>query len=252
MTDVAQNEERGGDRHRGRSPAFGAARLYHGTRENLRPGDIVAPSDPLGISNIGENATFTYLSTDLDAATWSAELAEGDGSPRIYIVDTDGPIEDATILIGSNAPQHPHMSWRSNGEVRVKSEVTEWTWYHGTRANLDPGDMLVPGGDPNYGQTLSHVYLTRTLDTAIWAAELALGEGRQRIYIVEPTGPVEDDPNVTDKRFRGNPTKSFRSRDPLRVIEEIYDWNGHSEEAINAMKSGVEKLAQQGFGPIDD
>jgi len=192
------------------------------------------------------------VSPDLDAAIWSAELAEGDGPPRVYVVEADEDIEDASELMAENSPRHPHMSWRTYGEVRVKSEVTEWTWYHGTRAELSPGDMLVAGSDPNYGQTLSHVYLTRTLDAATWAAELALGEGRPRIYVVEPSGAVEDDPNVTDKRFRGNPTKSFRSRDPLRVVGEITEWIGHSEKAVAAMKAGVEKLAQQGLGPIDD
>lgn len=84
------------------------------------------------------------------------------------------------------------------------------------------------------------------------APKLALGEGSQRIYLVEPTGPIEDDPNVTDRRFRGNPTKSFRSRDLLRVIGELTRWKPHSRKAIDAMKAGIDKLAQQGFGPIDN
>lgn len=224
--------------------------FYYGTRDDLRPGDTVPPADPFGRPN-GGGSSFTYMTPNLDAATWGAELAAGDAPPRVYVVESDDDIEDASELIAENAPRHPFMSWRTRGEVRVKSEVTEWTWYHGTRAKLSRGDMLVPGSDPNYGMTLSHVYLARTLEAAVWAAELALGDGPQRIYIVEPTGPVEDDPNVTNKRFRGNPTKSFRSRDPLRVVGEITDWQGHSEEAIEAMKEGVEKLAQQGHGPID-
>jgi hypothetical protein len=252
MTDAAQTEKRGSDRFEVTPAEPGPDRLYYGTREGLRSGDVVSPSDPFDISSDSEKTTFTYISPDLDAATWSAELADGDGSPRVYVVEAEGSVEDASELIGANAPPHPHMSWRSSGEVRVKSEVAEWTWYHGTRAKLKAGDMLVPGSDPNYGQTLNHVYLTRTLDAAIWAAELALGDGPQRIYIVEATGPVEDDPNVTDKRFRGNPSKSFRSRDPLRVIGEITGWKGHPEEAVKAMKAGIQKLAQQGHGPINE
>ncbi|MGQ7793218.1 NAD(+)--rifampin ADP-ribosyltransferase [Faunimonas sp. B44] len=86
----------------------------------------------------------------------------------------------------------------------------------------------------------------------MWAAELAHGEGAERIYLVEPTGPLEDDPNVTDKKFRGNPTKSFRSRHPLRVAGEVKKWEGHSKEAVAAMKAALEKLKRQGVVPIDD
>lgn len=92
-------------------------------------------------------------------------------------------------------------------------------FYHGTRADLKPGDLIEAGCNSNYGRRKkgSWVYLTATLDAAIWGAELAAGDGRGRIYIVEPTGPIVDDPNLTDKRFPGNPTRSYRSREPLRV-----------------------------------
>lgn len=228
------------------------ALFYHGTRDDLRSGSVIAPEDPSGTSSKGTDASFTYMSPDLDAAIWSAELAHGDGPPRVYVVEPEIAVEDASEVLAGSAPRHPYMSWRSSGRVRVRFEVTEWTYYHGTRADVRPGEMLVPGKDPNFGKILSHVYLTRTLDAAIWAAELALGEGRERIYLVEPTGPVEDDPNVTDKKFRGNPTKSFRSRDPLRVTGEVTDWQSHPKEAIKAMKAGIARLAQQGIGPIVD
>jgi len=95
----------------------------------------------------------------------------------------------------------------------------EWPLYHGTRADLKPGDLIGAGYSSNYGKRkkASYVYLTATLDAAIWGAELALGEGPGRIYIMEPNGGIEDDPNLTNKKFRGNPTKAFRSREPLRV-----------------------------------
>ena len=128
-------------------------------------------------------------------------------------------------------------------------------FFHGTRADLGPGDLIEPGRSPNFGnleRTTSWVYLTGTLDAAIWGAELALGDGPGRIYVVEPTGPVQDDPNLTDKRFPGNPTRSFRSRDPLRVTEEVRDWQGHSEAELKAMKGGLERLRRQGVEPIDD
>jgi hypothetical protein len=83
-------------------------------------------------------------------------------------------------------------------------------------------------------------------------AELAIGEGAGRIYLVEPTGPIEDDPNLTDKKFSGNPTKSYRTRDPLRVIGEVTDWQGHSPEELKAMKESVERLRQLGVEAIED
>ncbi|WP_082726569.1 NAD(+)--rifampin ADP-ribosyltransferase [Limnochorda pilosa] len=101
-------------------------------------------------------------------------------------------------------------------------------------------------------RTTAYVYLTPNLDGAVWAAELAAGEGPGRIYTVEPTGPLEDDPNLTNQRFRGNPVKSYRSREPLRVTGEITDWQGHSPEALKAMKDGLKRLEQIAVEPIDD
>jgi rifampin ADP-ribosylating transferase len=95
---------------------------------------------------------------------------------------------------------------------------------------------------------MNYVYFTATLDAATWGAELAAGEGRGRIYVVEPTGEFEDDPNVTNKKFPGNPTQSFRSREPLRVVDELVDWVGHSREKLKAMRDAV---ARKG-GQIED
>lgn len=127
-------------------------------------------------------------------------------------------------------------------------------FYHGTKANLKEGDLIEPGFNSNYGKQkkASYIYLTATLDAAIWGAELALGEGPGRIYIVEPTGPIEDDPNLTDKKFPGNPTKSYRSRNPLRVFGEVKDWQGHSPEQLKAMKDNLERLKQLGIEAIED
>ncbi len=128
------------------------------------------------------------------------------------------------------------------------------TFYHGTKADLKEGDLIEPGFHSNYGQRkkAKYIYLTATLDAAIWGAELALGEGCERIYIVEPTGPIEDDPNLTDKRFPGNPTKSYRSMFPLRVISEITEWQGHTPEQLKTMKDNLERLRQQGIEAIED
>ncbi|RHW16711.1 NAD(+)--rifampin ADP-ribosyltransferase [Sphingomonas gilva] len=126
-------------------------------------------------------------------------------------------------------------------------------FYHGTRAELKPGDLIGAGYSSNYGarKEASWVYLTATLDAAIWGAELAAGEGRERIYIVEPTGEIVDDPNLTDKRFPGNPTQSYRSRDPLRVTGEVAEWQGHSPERLKEMKDHLERLKAQGVEAID-
>ena len=94
--------------------------------------------------------------------------------------------------------------------------------------------------------------MTATLDAATWGAELAVGEGPGRIYMVEPTGPIEDDPNLTDKKYPGNPTKSYRARDPLRVTGEVIDWQGHSNEELKAMKDNLERLRRLGVEAIED
>jgi len=119
---------------------------------------------------------------------------------------------------------------------------------------LKPGDLIEPGYSSNFGSRTkaNHVYLTATVDAAVWGAELAIGEGPGRIYIVEPTGPIEDDPNLTDKKFPGNPTKSYRARDPLLVMRELTDWPGHDPEVLQAMKDNVERLRQLGIEAIDD
>jgi Rifampin ADP-ribosyl transferase len=127
-------------------------------------------------------------------------------------------------------------------------------FYHGTKADMAPGDLIACGYASNFGsgRKANHVYLTATLDAAIWGAELALGEGRGRIYIVEPTGPIEDDPNLTNKRFPGNPTQSYRSRQPLWIVGEVTDWQGHPPDALQHMRDSVERLRQQGVEASDD
>jgi hypothetical protein len=126
-------------------------------------------------------------------------------------------------------------------------------FYHGTRADLAPGDLITTGYRSNYGAGTpkSWVYLTGTLDAAIWGAELAVGDGRERIYIVEPTGPIVDDPNLTDKKFPGNPTQSYRSREPLRVTGEITEWQGHAPERLKEMKERVASARARGVEAID-
>jgi len=128
------------------------------------------------------------------------------------------------------------------------------TYYHGTKADLKVGDLIEPGYASNYGKRkqAAFVYLTATLDAAIWGAELAAGPGRGRIYTVKPTGPIEDDPNLTNKRFPGNPTKSYRSRQPFRVTGELADWSGHSPDQLKEMHDHLEILKRRGVEAIEE
>ena len=138
--------------------------------------------------------------------------------------------------------------------VAAAGDASAQRFFHGTRADLKPGDLIGPGRASNFGtrKQASFVYLTATLDAATWGAELALGEGPGRIYVVEPTGPIEDDPNLTDKKFPGNPTRSYRTREPLRVTGEVMVWQGHSPGTLQAMKDHLERLKAQGVEAIDD
>jgi rifampin ADP-ribosylating transferase len=143
----------------------------------------------------------------------------------------------------------------SASRAPVPFEVYEAGVYlHGTKADLAVGDLLVPGRESNFqpGRVMNYAYFTATLDAAVWGAELAGGVGRGRIYIVEPTGEFEDDPNVTDKKFPGNPTQSFRSREPLRVVGELVDWAGHSPEKLDAMRTALDALQRDGKAQIED
>jgi len=127
------------------------------------------------------------------------------------------------------------------------------TFFHGTKAELKIGDLIETGFDSNFvDRKLKHIYLTATLNAAIWGAELASGTGRERIYLVEATGGLHDDPNVTDKKFPGNPTMSYRSEHPFKVIGEVTVWQGHSSDQIKAMKDGLDKLRLQGAMVIEE
>lgn len=128
------------------------------------------------------------------------------------------------------------------------------TYFHGTKADIKVGDLIEIGFHSNYGQRINakYIFLSATLDAAIWGAELAIGEGRERIYLVEPTGKIEDDPDLTDKKFPGNPTKSYRSTEPFRVVGEVSVWQGHTTEQVKAMKDTLERLKEQGINSLND
>lgn len=128
------------------------------------------------------------------------------------------------------------------------------TYFHGTKADLKIGELIEVGFNSNYGQrkNAKYIFLSSTLDASIWGAELAFGEGRERIYLVEPTGEIEDDPDLTDKKFPGNPTKSYRSTQPFKVVGEVMIWQGHPAEQVNAMKDALEKLKAQRINSLNE
>ena len=127
------------------------------------------------------------------------------------------------------------------------------SFFHGTKADLCIGDFIVTGKKKNYqdDRKSKYVYFSGTLEAAVWGAELAEGDGRERIYVVEPTGDFEDDPNLTDKKFPGNPTKSYRSKEALKIVAEVIHWEGHSPEILNQMLENLKKLAEMGIKAED-
>lgn len=128
------------------------------------------------------------------------------------------------------------------------------TYFHGTKADFKIGDLIETGYHSNFGERnkAKYIFLTATLDAAVWGAELAFGESRERIYLVEPTGPIEDDPDLTDQKFPGNPSMSYRSIHPFKVVGEITIWQGHSPEQVKAMKEALQRLKEQGIKSLND
>jgi hypothetical protein len=128
------------------------------------------------------------------------------------------------------------------------------TYFHGTKADLKVGDLIKVGFNSNYGQkkNAKYIFLTATLDAANWGAELSFGDGRERIYLVEPTVEIEDDPDLTDKKLPGNPTKSFRSTEPFKVVGEVTVWQEHPAEQVRTMKKHLVKLKEQGINSLNN
>lgn len=148
------------------------------------------------------------------------------------------------------------MKKNNSRQKANRKEATPFaqTYFHGTKADLKIGDLIEVGFNSNFGQqkNAKYIFLTGTLDAAIWGAELATGDGRERIYLVEPIGEIENDPDLTDKKFPGNPTQSFRSTQPFRVVGEVTVWQGHQAEQVKTMKQHIEKLKEQGINSLND
>jgi len=130
----------------------------------------------------------------------------------------------------------------------VNDALDEGPFFHGTKADMKVGDVLTAGFRSNYRPeiVMNHIYFTALRDGAGLAAELAAGDGEPRVYLVEPLGEFENDPNVTDKKFPGNPTRSYRSREPLRVISEVTDWTRLTPEALQQWRDRLAVIASEG------
>ena len=148
------------------------------------------------------------------------------------------------------------MGKKENNNISNESLPTPFsqTFFHGTKADLKIGDFIEVANNSNFGERkkAKYIFLTATLDAAIWGAELAFGEGRERIYLVEPTGSIEDDPDLTNRKFPGNPTKSYRSVHPFKVVGEVSIWQGHSPEQVKKMKDRLAQLKEQGIKSLND
>ncbi len=148
------------------------------------------------------------------------------------------------------------MEQKQNEQKSIGQGSTPFaqTYFHGTKADIKMGDLIEVGYNSNYGQrkNAKYIFLSATLDAAIWGAELGFGDGRERIYLVEPTGNIEDDPDLTDQKFPGNPTKSYRSTEPFKVVGEVINWQGHPQEQVKVMKDSLAKLKEQGIESLND
>jgi hypothetical protein len=157
----------------------------------------------------------------------------------------------AEAIAASSGTEHVPVTFEQCDHV-------EGPFFHGTKTAFRAGDRLVPGSPSNYhdGRISNHVYFAALLEPAVWAAELAValaGSDEQgRIYVVEPTGPFEDDPNVTNKKFPGNVTRSYRTRHPMRVVREVEHWYGHAPEVLQGMLDNLARLRAQGMDLIED
>lgn len=217
---------------------------HGGNPENESVFELVEPPRKVVIRHISQpvyRLTIDLLPTAAGAiVSWSQEFDDDEVAKRIE-----------KIVVPANEQNLDRLT----AEVLKKPvEETQMRFYHGTRVDLKPGDLIEPGYSSNYGsrKKAGWVYLSATLEAATWGAELAVGEGPSKIYIVEPSGPFEDDPNLTNKRFPGNPTKSYRTRDPLRVTGEVANWTGHSPEQLKAMKDHLKELERNGIEAIED
>lgn len=229
-----------------------------------------AAGDAAAAAYLHPLANATQLRHLLGAAVHAARAAElyrGD-DPVVaeYVLDAAARRAGPVVLdVLSRYPRAPEGSSRIAAHLRrldvllrdpppPKRVVDDpGPFFHGTRADVRPGDVLTPGWRSNYGtgRPMRHIYVTASSNGAPLAAELARGDGPPRVYRVEPLGPLEDDPNVTDKRFPGNPTRSYRTTEGVRVVEEVLDWEPPDAALVQRLRDSSGELAELGIEAMD-
>ena len=218
---------------------------------------IVDGHEAASVAVSAMDGTLNGSAADVDVVADDVSVSE----PHAASIKTKGAADAAMATVDIRvkltvATVQPLNQYIDRGDEMNMPEpfVVHDSLLHGTKADLAVGDVLVPGRQMNYDQkrVANHVYVTRTLDAAVWGAELASGDGPGRIYIVEPDGPLEDDPNVTDKKHPGNPTHSYRTREPVRIVGELTDWVGHTPEQLQTMRETMADLARRGLDVIYD
>jgi NAD(P)-dependent dehydrogenase (short-subunit alcohol dehydrogenase family) len=184
------------------------------------------------------------------ATSPDAEQGAYYGPNRLGLV---GPTHQARIPRSARSLDVAARLWDVADQLQL-AVADAGPFFHGTKVDLNIEDTIDPGHSSNFGDNVAanFVYMTGTLDAAIWGAELALGYGPGRVYLVAPTGTFENDPNLTNTRFPGNATRSYRSREPLRVVGEVTHWKGHDPEVLATMRANVEKLTREGVEAIND
>ena len=254
-----------------RATAADAHRAARGAATEAARHAATAAGDAAAAAYLHPLATATQLRHILGAAVHAAraaELARGDDPVVAEYVVTAAATRATPVVLDvlSRYPRAPGggsrvavLMHRLDGMLRDPAPPPRpvddpGPFFHGTRADLRPGDLLTPGWRSNYGseREAKHIYLTASREGAPLAAALARGDGPGRVYRVEPLGTIEDDPNVTDKRFPGNPTRSYRTTEPLRVLEEVTGWDPPPPEVIQRMRAGMAELAELGIEAMDD
>ncbi|HET7723070.1 MAG TPA: NAD(+)--rifampin ADP-ribosyltransferase, partial [Propionibacteriaceae bacterium] len=270
--DAARAFAAGGPRTRGlRTVAVEAHRAGKEAGTDAARYAAVAAGDAAAAAYLHPLARATQVRHVLGAAAHAAraiELARGD-DPVVaeYVLTASARRATPVVLdVLSRYPRAPEGRSRVSVLIRRLDSLLRdppppprvvddpGPFFHGTRADVRVGDLLTPGWRSNYGSrpVSKHIYLTATREGAPLAAELAQGEGLPHVYRVEPLGRIEDDPNVTDKRFPGNPTRSYRTTDPLRVVEEVLDWAPPPTELVERIRRGRAELAEFGIEAMDD
>ncbi len=231
-------------------------RLYGETSQQLRDGDL-----RFFKRTFGSDELFAYLkATPFARIELVGLVSHICVIANAVLAKTAQPETPIVVDADCTASHDPNLNRAALDimiglQIRVTRKINDnGPFYHGTKAELRVGDKLSPGRPSNHGEgeKANYVYFSSTLEASVWAAELAAGDGKARVYIVEPAGEMEDDPNLTDKKFPGNLTRSYRSEEPLHVVGEAAGWVGHTPKELRVMRENVQRMKRMGVEAIND